>query len=261
MINHVLVGVYALEINTIQASKAMLEQIDNGHGGSLLQALTLVDEGHATYAVPQGQTATAGTFRLDMSGSLDVPRISSSDPLAELEAASYVTSHHLMLQKSNDTYLTIGRSITAVQVVKPFSIVEVCYRSSVPQDGESTSARPLPDQWEIGEQSDVVPAGWYVVAEIDDRDHMPDLIAVAGVNDVPDDVAAWLHGLDGVGVTTCRALCDGCGDSWVADSGGWMFRPDGDTGDIWHFQDVRGFYENAIDCPSCFKGWVRFTVS
>ncbi|MEC3974335.1 hypothetical protein [Amycolatopsis sp. H20-H5] len=239
----------------------MLDNADKPWGRRLDEALRFaMVSGSPTYAVSPYVRAELSDFRPDLPQRPDMPDVegnSASDVLAKLEAAGYVDTRTVVHETSGQAYLSDGRTVTAVQVLRPFALVGVwCGFSPAANSRVIRYGHAYADRWTITDRSYIVPAGWYLVGET--GDYTDTLVGVAGMNSDPD---GWVFELEGFGASECSAGCESCDARWVAYADSWHFRPEDCDADAWHFDDADDFdTANTIACPSCRTGRVGFFI-
>lgn len=255
---------YSLSVDTAQTLESLLAAADNEHGLRLLEALDIALRSTVAYAAPAKRTVTPDDVCPGAGESPDLPCLtgpSAGDLLQQLEAVGFVTARTELIEQAGTAYLSEGRAVTAVHVVAPFTVVTVDYSFSREADSRAIRyGHAYADQWDISHRTSIVPAGWYLVAEIDDIGRTPELVGVAGFDELSDDVVAWLFELEGFGASTCAAGCDSCGGRWRAESGEWTFHPEGCAAETWAFDDADDFRADTIACPDCRVGRVGFIV-
>jgi hypothetical protein len=252
---------YSLTVNTAQTFESLSDVAENDSGSRLFSALNSAQRSTVAYAAPAGHVVTDDDVRPDTP---ELPTVSghmTSDVLAALESAGYLTTRTELVEQSGDTYLSEGRSVTAVHVLQPFTVAAVEYGfSRAAGNRVAKHGHAYADQQTITDRSEVVPAGQYLVGEINEYDRKPELVCVVGMNELSEDVVAWLYELDGFAATTCLAGCATCGSQWCAQSGSWTFQPDECDAEPWAFDDAEDFSTDMIACPACSTGRVGFTV-
>jgi hypothetical protein len=239
---------YSLTVDTGETFTSMFDAAGNEHGDQLTEALSMALGTDWTYVVPTELVITADDLRRD-DPTPDMPCVSDGSPskvLTNLQAGGYLTTDYALHERASETYLSEGRGVIVVHVNKPFYVITFHCSSSEPVE-----------TWQT-QRSSVVPAGLYLVAEINDEGSMPRLIGTAGMNELPDDVVVWLFELEGFCASVCFARCDICRADWLAEAGSWQFRPDGCDADPWYFDDAQDFRVDSIACPACETGRVGF---
>jgi len=208
---------------------------------------------------------TREDFRPDRPQRTDMPDVeapSVSGVLDKLQDAGYVIMHNAWRETSSDAYLSHGRIVTAVHVLRPFALVTItCSWSPEANRRAMVTGYGSADRWEIADRSYVVPAGWYLVGEIGDYT-MFDLVGVAGIDAEHDDWACWLDGLEGFGASYCAAGCQSCDARWLAYGDSWHFTADECDTDPWDFEEAQEIDETTatIACPACHTGRVGFDI-
>lgn len=253
---------FSLTVDASDTITVMTDNADNPWGRRLHDALTLATFEESAYAVAQYLRVDLEDFRPDTPERPDMPDVAGRDPSAvlhALQAAGYVAVRTVLHETSSEGYLSDGRVVTAVQVLRPFALVGVGYRFS--REANSRAIRyghAYADQWEITERSYNVPAGWYLIGET--GDYVTTLAGVAGMNSDPD---GCVFELEGFGASHCAAECGTCCARWAAESGSWHFRADECDADPWCFDDAEDVDETSgtIACPTCGTGRVGFAIS
>lgn len=236
---------YSLTVDTFQTFESLSDVAENESGNRLRAALEAAVCATAAYVAPADCVISVGDMCSDPPDLPYVAGATTSNVLAALESAGKLTARTEFVEQSSDTYLSEGRTVTIVHVLQPFTIV--------------TAEHGLSREANI-DQSEVVPVGWYLVGETNECHRAPELVCVVGMNELSDDVVAWLYELDGFAATTCLAGCSTCGNQWCAESGSWTFQPDGCDAKPWAFDDAEDFRKNMIACPACSTGRVGFVV-
>jgi len=254
----VCVSRFSLTVDAAETITNMVDSANNPWGRRLHDVLTFATSGTSAYAVAPYEKVCRDDFHPQpRPGSApDVGDRSVSGVLVNLEQAGFVACRTVLCETSSETYLSDGRSVTAVHVLRPFVLVGVDYRFSRDANHRAiTQGHAYADSWEITDRTYVVRAGWYLVAEI--GDFTTELAGVAGMDFEPD---GWLFELEGFGASTCAAECDTCQRRWTAEAGSWLFRPD--YGAVaWAFDDADVSDDgDTVACPSCDVGRVGFLV-
>jgi hypothetical protein len=253
MTNTVLLSSQSITVDTGDTFTAMLDAADNNHGDLLSDAICTALKTGWAYAAPAECPVTNVDLRPhpDQSSLQWVSAHKPYDILKAVESTGCLAVQLVLQEGIGRTYLSEGRSVSAVQVTKPFYVL-----TAERQVVSWTSSEPY--QWVVGHRSDIVPAGCYLVAEIDDR--RSTLVVVAGMNQLPDNVPAWLSNLNGFHASVCLAHCDTCHADWLADDGRLTFRPVHCDAAPWKFGDAEDVRQDSIACPACGDGRVRFEV-
>ncbi|TDV44160.1 hypothetical protein CLV71_11469 [Actinophytocola oryzae] len=242
---------YSLTVDATQTFESLSDVAENESGDRLRDALAMALTAKVTYATVADRVVTSEDIRPGPGDSPDLTCMSCPAPwsiVKTLESAGFLTAQNVLVELTGDTYLSEGRSVTIINVVKPFTVVTVDY-------GFSSSER-----WTATDQSDAVPAGWYLLGEVREHFDTKAIACAVGMNELPDDVVAWLFELEGFGASTCLAGCSSCGSQWRAESGDWTFHPDGCDVGSWVYDDADDFHADTIACPECETGRVGFTV-
>lgn len=256
---------YSLTVDAAETITVLAENADNPWGRRLDEALRLAMFAESAYPVAPYAPVSREDFHPDApkrSGMPDVAAQSVSEMLDNLQDAGYVTVHNAWRETSSETYLSDGRIVTAVHVVRPFALVTVKYSWSREANRRViATGYGSADRWEIADRSYTVPAGWYLVGEIGDY-NMFSLVGVAGINEEHTDWACWLYGLEGFGASYCAARCQSCGARWLAYGDSWHFTADECDADAWDFEEVQEIDETTgtIACPACGTGRVGFDI-
>ncbi|MCE7007085.1 hypothetical protein LWC34_30285 [Kibdelosporangium philippinense] len=240
----------------------MIDNADNLWGRRLRDALTFATvAGSPAYAVSPYVRAGLPDFRPDLPERPDMPDVedrSVAGVLDKLQAAGYVTTRTMLRETSSQSYLSDGRTVTAVQVLRPFALVGVEYQWSREADSRAIRyGHAYADRWEITDRSYIVPAGWYLVGEI--GDYTAELVGVAGMDG---DTDGWVFELEGFDASQCAAGCQSCGARWMAYGGSWHFDADDCDADAWDFDDADDIDDtsNTVACPACGIGRVGFDI-
>jgi hypothetical protein len=252
---------FSLTVDASDTIKILVDSSDNPWGRRLHDVLAYATYAESAYAVAPYVNVCLADFRPDGSEVPDVADRFVSGVLDKLQTAGYVETRDVLHETTGETYLSEGRTVTAVHVVRPFALVGVDYRFS--REANSRAIRyghAYADQWKITDRSFVVPVGWYLVGET--GDFTPDLVGVAGIAADSDDLICSLFELEGFGASTCLAGCGTCDARWSAESGSWHFRADDCDADAWDFDDADDVDETAgtVACPACGTGRVGFSV-
>jgi len=256
---------YSLTVDAAETIAAMLESADNPWGRRLNDALNLAMFAESAYPVAPYAPVSREDFRPHGPKRSDMPDVeapSVSGVLDKLQDAGYVTVHNAWRETSSEAYLSDGRTVTAVHVVRPFVLVTVKYSWSPEANHRAiVTGYGSADRWEIADRSHTVPAGWYLVGEIGDY-NMFDLVGVAGIDGEHADWACWLDGLEGFGASHCTAGCQACGARWLAYGDSWHFTADECDADPWEFEEAHEIDETTgtIACPGCGTGRVAFDI-
>jgi len=273
------VSAYSLSVDAAETMRTVLDSENRTRGQRLVTALEFASRDSAATAVyPVPPFAHLDLDSLDPARCV-LPDVAAELPcwvVRQLAAAGYLTTRSVWRDTSGETYADDGRTLTLVQVVRPFALVRVQYGHTNPY-----STGPA-DRWEVTERTPLVGRGWYLLAET--GDYRSELVGAAGLDvfdsdtDLHPDAAAELltihiAEIEGFGASTCQAGCDRCGARWSADSGSWhfhpdseLFRPDGtEPADAvpvqtFHFDDADDFADDTIRCPHCGTGRVGFQV-
>jgi hypothetical protein len=252
---------YSLTVDASETITVMIDNAANPWGRRLHEALNFaMVSGSPAYAISPYVRAELSDFRPDLSERPDMPDVEdhcAAGVLNKLESAGYVTTRTVLRETSGQAYLSDGRTVTAVQVLRPFALVGVEYWLS--REAASRAIRyghAYADHWEITDRSYIVPTGWYLVGEV--GDYVDELIGVAGMDDDPD---GCVFELERFGASECAAGCASCGARWLAYADSWHFQPDDCAADAWHFDDADDFdTANSVACPSCGTGRVGFDI-
>nr|WP_157527225.1 hypothetical protein [Kibdelosporangium sp. MJ126-NF4] len=253
------VSKYSLTVDASETIDLMVQNADNPWGRRLRDALIQATSGRdACFAVSPYAALSHAEMDPRASDGLDLPDVGDASlcrVLSNLEAAGLIATRTVLHEAPSENYLTDGRIVTAVEVMRPFVLVTVRHSWS------SGAWRSMyADRWEIAERSYIVPAGWYLVGEV--GEHCYDLAGVAGMDGISDDTFCWLYDLEGFDASHCMAECDSCGSRWTADGGSWRFEPDWCDAPAWSFDDAEDFGPNeTVGCPSCGTGRVYFQIS
>lgn len=256
------VSQFSLTVDATDTIQALVDSSDHPWGRRLHDALKFATYAECVYAVEPHARVELVDFRPDAPKYPDVADRSVSGVLGELQAAGYVDTCDVLQEDAGQTYLSEGRTVTAVHVVRPFALVGVDYRFS--REANSRAIRyghAYADRWEITERAYTVPAGWYLVGET--GDFTAALVGVAGIMGDSDDLLCSLFEIEGFGASTCLAGCGSCGTRWSAESGTCHFRPDDCDADAWDFDDAADVDDESgtVACPACATGRVGFSIS
>jgi hypothetical protein len=258
---------YELCVDAADTIRAVLDCGDTDAGGPLAEALRFACTEFDVLAVPASGPLRPGEL-LPGHGSADVAEVSAhtaDNVLSALRQAGYVGAYDLSAETHSEAYLSTGRTLTAVHVLRPFALVAVACSWSNPD-----ADRPA-DRCEITGRSGPVQPGWYVVGVVGDV-YGRTVVGAANVeaddSDHPKDtaerLAGWADNVEGFSASHCAAGCNACGARWYAESGSWQFRPDGDSAtdvDGWDFDDVDDVDDRGmIACPACHTGRVGFSI-
>lgn len=254
---------FSLTVDAFDTIRAVLDSGNTPWGRRLHDALILATTEEAAYADAPYVPIGPESFCPGMPKRGDLPDVadrSVGDVLRKLESSGFVSPYALWSETSGQAYLSNGRTVTAVRVLRPFALVGVRYSFSptVYRD-VARHGYAYADRWEITDRTYIVPAGWYVMGEV--GDYVLSLVGVTGIapsngahpDDVAEHLAYWVSDIDGFGAAHCGAGCDACGGRWLAESGSWHFAPDDDAHD--DFDEP-----NTIACPSCGTGRVGFLI-
>lgn len=256
---------YSLTVDAAETIAALVESADNPWGRRLDDVLRLAMVAESAYPVAPYAAVSHEDFlpgaakRSDMP---DVAAFSVAGVLDKLQDAGYVTVHNAWRETSSEAYLSDGRIVTAVHVLRPFVLVTVKYSWSPEADRRAMMTdHGSADQWDIADRSYTVPAGWYLVGETGDY-NMFDLVGVAGIDSEHDDWTCWLDDLEGFGASYCAAGCQTCGARWLAYGDSWHFAADGCDADPWDFEEADEIDETTgtIACPACGTGRAGFDI-
>lgn len=108
----------------------MVESADNPWGRRLNDALRLAMFAESVYPVAPCAPVAREDFGPDAPTRSDMPDVeapSVSGVLDKLQDAGYVTVHNAWRETSSEAYLSDGRTVTAVHVIRPFALVTVKY--------------------------------------------------------------------------------------------------------------------------------------
>jgi hypothetical protein len=252
---------YSLTVDVSDTIAVMVDNADNQWGLRLYDALTFATWAGSAFAVSPYVGVGLADVRPDAPGRSDMPDVadrSVSGVLDKLRAAGYVTVRTVLRETSSEAYLSDGRTVTVVRVLRPFALVGVDYQFSREANRRASEyGHAYADRWEITDRSYVVPAGWYLVGET--GDHMSALAGVAGMDDDP---GGCVFELEGFGASQCAAGCESCGARWLADADSWHFAADDCDADAWDFDGADDIDETAgtLACPACGTGRVGFDV-
>ncbi|MPZ79665.1 MAG: hypothetical protein GEV28_04405 [Actinophytocola sp.] len=239
----------------------MIDNADNPWGRRLHDALTFATFADSAYPVTPYASVGLADVRPDAPDRLDMPDVgdrSASGVLDKLQAAGYVTARTVLRETSSQAYLSDGRTVTAVRVLRPFALVGVEYRFSREANSRAIKyGHAYADQWEITDRSYIVPTGWYLVGET--GDYVTDLVGVAGMDGDPD---GCVFEMEGFGASQCAAGCQSCDARWLAYADSWHFDADDSDADAWDFDDADDIDETAgtVACPACGTGRVGFDI-
>jgi hypothetical protein len=284
---------YTLELDADETVHAVL---DAGLRGDDAQALAAVlhaaTDGPPVFAAAAEIIAGAGgDSGIDAAAFMPVSASTVDGVLAALAAGGLVVARSVWQERPGQAYLSDGRFFTAVRVLRPFILFTrgddgrwIRFPADPGRQEEDLAApstaadtAPQPDQAQAhpGARVGVVPAGWYLVAEVGDL--WPSLVGVTGVDAstvlwsvdvtcpgaVAERLTSWLAELEGFGASRCDARCDGCDGRWYAEAGSWHFTPDPEVdGVVWDFDDADGFEpDGTICCPDCRCGRVGFSIT
>jgi hypothetical protein len=262
---------FSLTVDAFDTIRAVLESGNTPWGRRLHDALIFATTEETAYAVAPYVPVRPESFcpGAPERGALpDVADWSVGDVLRKLESSGFVSTHTIWSETSGQAYLSDGRTVTAVHVLRPFALLGVHYSFSYTMYRDiARHGYVYADQWKITDRTYIVPAGWYVMGEI--GDYSRSLVGVTGIaarddahpDDIAEHLAYWVSEIDGFGAAHCGAGCDACGGQWLAESGSWHFTPDDDTNDGWDFDNADDFDErHTIACPSCGTGRVGFLI-
>lgn len=255
---------YSLTVDAAETITAMVENADNPWGRRLEDALRFAMCAESVYAIAPYATVPHEAFRPDGPERPDMPSVdapSVSMVLDKLQLAGYVTVHNAWHETSSEAFLSDGRTVTAVHVMRPFALVAVKYSWSAAANRRAVVyGHSYADQWEITDRSYTVPTGWYLVGEV--GDYQVNLVGVAALNGERPDWACWLDGIEGFGASHCAAGCQSCGARWLAYGDSWHFEPDDCAAAAWDFDDADDIDETTgtIACPACDTGRVAFDI-
>ncbi|MFD2414810.1 hypothetical protein [Amycolatopsis pigmentata] len=249
---------FSLTVDARDTITLMVDNADNPWGRRLHDALDFALCAESACVVTPYERVGMEDFRPDAPTRHDVADRFVADVLDKLQAEGYTTARTVFHETSSETYLSDGRTVTAVQVHRPFALVGVEYQFS--REAHSRAVRyghAYADRWEITGRSYIVPAGWYLVGEI--GDYTSELVGVAGMDGDPDGVVFELEGFD---ASECAAGCQACGARWLAYADSWHFEPDDCDTAPWDFDDADGIDEttNTVACPACRIGRVGFMI-
>lgn len=259
---------YSLMVDASDSIRAMLDSAGTPWGRRLHEALMFAMSESVACAVGPCSPVTPEDVRPDSSTHADLPDVadrSVGGVLRRLRGAGFLDTHTVWVETSSEAYLSDGRTVTAVHVVRPFALVGVHYwltfgaRQQVVATGYADA-----DRWKITDRTYIVPAGWYLIGET--GDYETSLVGVAGM--ARDDgcdadiLTCWLAEVEGFSASSCAAECASCGARWMAQSGSWHFRADECDADNWDFDDAADVDEecNTVACPSCGTGRVGFMI-
>ncbi|MFC0105537.1 hypothetical protein [Kibdelosporangium aridum] len=249
---------FSLTVDVAETIGLMVENADNPWGRRLHDALSFAMAGDVVFAVSPYVAVPHAVFAPDAQrDSADIWEVggrSVCDVLGSLEKAGLISTRTVLHESPSETYLSDGRIVTAVNVLRPFALVSVAYRRS----SQARFTLGYADTWEITDRSYIVPVGWYLVGEV--GEYVYDLSGVAGVAGDSDDTLCWLFDIEGFDASHCSAGCSSCGSRWAAESGSWTFDPDCCDACTWSFDDAEDFEDNTIGCPQCRTGRVGFMI-
>ena len=290
---------YTLELDAGESVDAVLDAGLRGDDADALAAvLRAATDGPPVFAVAAGITAGAGAGSgvgavVDAAAFVPVTESTVDGALAALAAGGLVVARSVWRERPGQAYLSDGRFFTAVRVLQPFTLLTrdddgrwIRFPAdpgrqeedlAAPRTTADTAPQPDPAQAQspAGVRVGVVPAGWYLVAEVGDL--WPSLVGVTGVDPatvarsvdvscpgaVAERLTSWLAELEGFGASRCDARCNGCGGRWYAEAGSWHFSPDPEVDVVaWDFDDADGFEpDGTICCPDCRCGRVGFSIT
>jgi hypothetical protein len=256
--------------NSRRRFRAVLDSADVDGGGRLAEALELATAGAETFAVASSGPVRAGDDFLPgvaAGGGVVVSAEAVDGVLSGLAAAGYLSVHGVWSETASQAYLSTGRELVAVRVLRPFVLLAVAY-------SWSDRYRPgVADRCEITDRSRPVEPGWYVVGTVGDFG-VSRLVGAARV-DVGDDadpgeaaerLTYWAVEVEGFGASRCSAGCESCGGRWYAECGSWHFTAEDGTTTAsavegWDFDDAADFDElGTVACPACQSGRVGFCI-
>jgi hypothetical protein len=257
---------YELSVDASDTVRAVLESADMARGQSLADALLMGSCQPDVFIVAPSAPVRAEDFRPGQTPDTRPESVAAATVdgvLSVLADGGYLESYDVWAETSSQAYLSEGRVLAAVRVLRPFTLLSVVYRWS------SSGLLGPADQWEITDRTSTVEAGWYLVGLTGDvTGH---LVGAAGVDvegsDDPRDTAGrltdWAVNVEGFLASHCAAGCDRCRAAWYAESGTWHFTPEhGSTAvDGWDFDDVEDVDDRGmIACPACRTGRVGFSI-
>jgi hypothetical protein len=255
---------YSLEADVSDTIATLVDSAENPWGRRLRDALEFAMYAETAYVVAPYAGLGLDDFRPGIADRPDMPDVADRSVcgvLDKLRNEGYVNLRTVLHETSSNSYLSDGRIITAVEVLRPFALVAVQYRFSREANRRVvTDGHAYADRWQFGDRSYIVPAGWYMVAET--GDYVTRLDGVIGMDAMSDDTVCWLDSLEGFSASHCAAGCQDCGARWMAWSGSWHFDPDDCVADAWDFDDADDFDDTAgtVACPSCGTGRVAFDI-
>ncbi|GAA2778897.1 hypothetical protein [Crossiella cryophila] len=264
---------YSLNVDAEETIRAVLAAADRPWGRRLNDALLLAGSEATAYAVAPYAPVPVAALRPDVPPRADRPDIAACDAAGVLRALAgtgLAEVRTVWSEPYTDAYLNTGRQLLAVHVLRPFVVLGMRYwHSREALDRLARHGYVYSDRWEVTERSHIVPAGWYLVGLV--GEFLFTLVGAAAVafdsDEHPDAVAERLalRALDteGFGAAHCMAECRACGSRWCAESGSWLFRPEGDTDARgWDFDTIGEVSDTGtVPCPHCKTGQVGFCVS
>jgi hypothetical protein len=262
------VAQYELWVDGAETVRAVLESADIDAGGPLAEALELATSGSDVFAVAPSDRVQAADFLPGAAdgGGVIVSADTVDGVLSSLAKAGYLSGVHVVWSETaSQAYLSTGRELLAVRVLRPFALVAVTY-------SWSGASRVGPaERCEVTDRSRPVEPGWYVVGTVGDFGASR-LVGVAGVDvggctdpqEAAERLTYWAVEVEGFGASRCLAGCESCGGRWYAECGSWHFTAEDDaasTVDGWDFDDAADFDERGtVACPACQSGRVGFLI-
>jgi len=257
---------YELWVDGADTVRAVLDSADTGGGAPLTEALELAATECDVFVVAPSVELCAADFL--PGGVADVRAVVSATTvdgvLSALGRAGYVSVHPVWSETASEAYLSTGRVLVAVQVLRDFTLAAMSYGWSDPY------AEGPADRCEITQRSCPVGPGWYVVGMVGDCSCTLVGAARVDVDDSADPgetaerLTYWAVEIEGFGASCCSAGCDSCHGRWFAEGGSWHFTAEhgaAGTADGWDFDDVEDFdARGTVACPACRCGRVGFSI-
>ena len=260
------VAQYELWVDGASSVRAVLDSADTDGGAPLTEALELAASGSDVFVVaPSVELRPADFLPGGVADGWAVVSATAVDGvLSALERSGYVAVSGVWSETASGAYLSTGRVLVAVRVLRAFTLAALSYGWS-DRYGQGPA-----DRCEIAQRSCPVGSGWYVVGMVGDCTCTLVGAARVDVDDSADPgetaerLTYWAAEIEGFGASHCSAGCDSCGGRWFAESGSWHFTAehaaDG-TADGWDFDDVEDFDEQGTAaCPACRSGRVGFLI-
>jgi hypothetical protein len=291
---------YTLELDAEETVHAVLDAGLRGEDAWALAAvLRAATDGPPVFAVAAeitaGASAGSGIGDVDAAAFVPVTESTVDSVLAALAAGGLSVVRSVWRDRPGQAYLSDGRIFTAVRVLRPFILLtrgddgrwirfpadpgmqeeDLATPHTAADTAPGSDLDPVSASTSASARVGVVPAGWYLVAEVGDL--WPSLMGVTGIDTstvawsvdvscpgaVAERLTSWLVELEGFGASRCDARCNGCGDRWYAEAGSWHFTPDPEVDAVaWDFDDADGFEpDGTICCPDCRCGRVGFSIT